>query len=102
MTNPSDSTLSPFIRFPNFTDLGDLNSFSIVVQDLSTIYDVTAVAVLPGYEQVLMPSIRLGPRRRSPLRGEDRLLVKSVSLSSPLEIVFWVMSASSAFGVAAA
>jgi hypothetical protein len=101
MASPSDSTLSPLVRFPNFTDLGDLNSLSIIVQDLSTIYDVTSVAVLPGYERVLMPSTRLGPRRLSPLRGEDRLPIKNVSFSSPLEIVFWVMSASGAVGVAA-
>jgi hypothetical protein len=101
MSSPSDSVLSPLVRFPNFTDLGDLNSLSIVVQDLSTIYDVTAVAVLPGYERVPMPSTRLGPRRLSPLRGGDRLLVKNVSLSSPLEIVFWVASASSGLGVTA-
>jgi hypothetical protein len=100
MTSPSDASLSPFVRFPNFTELGDLNSLSIVVQDLSTIYDVTAVAVLPGYERVRMPSTRLGPRRLSPLRGEDRLIVRSVSLSSPLDIVFWVTTAG-ILGVAA-
>jgi hypothetical protein len=101
MTEPADSPLAPFVRFPNFRDLGDLNAFSIIVQDLSTIYDVTTVAVLPGYENVRMPSTRLGPRRRSPLSEQDRLLVKNVSLSSPLEIVFWVMSGSGVLGTMA-
>lgn len=81
---------SPLVRFPTFSDLGDLNSLSIVIQDLSAVYDVTAVAVLPGYERVPMPATRLGPRRRSPLRAEDRLQVRGVSLGSPLEIVFCV------------
>jgi hypothetical protein len=85
----------PLVRFPLFIDLGDLNALSIVIQDLSLIYDVTAIAVLPDYDDVYMPAERIGPRRRSPLRGEDRLLVKRVSLASPLEIVFWGLSVSS-------
>ena len=101
MATPSNESLSPLVRFPHFTELGDLNALSIVVQDLSLIYDITAVAVLPGYSHVRMPAVRIGPRRRSPLRGEDRLLVKRVSLSSPLEIVFWVMSVSSSLGIMA-
>lgn len=76
------------IRFPRFTDFGDLNSLSIVVQDLSLIYDVTATAVLPGYGQIRMPETRFGPRRWSPLQAEDRLKIKGVSLASPLEIIF--------------
>ena len=88
MTSPSESAPSPMIRFPRFTNFGDLNSLSIVVQDLSLIYDVTAIAVLPGYGQIRMPEIRFGPRRWSPLRVEDRLKIRGVSLASPLEIVF--------------
>jgi len=68
---------------------------------LSTIYDVTAIAVLPGYERVQMPATRIGPRRYSPLRSQDRLPIKSISLASPLEIVFWVASSSATLGVAA-
>jgi hypothetical protein len=88
MTTPTGPTLSPMIRFPRFTDLGDLNSLSIVIQDLSLIYDVAAIAVLPGYGRIRMPEIRFGPRRWSPLRPEDRLKVRGISLGSPLEIIF--------------
>jgi len=98
MTSPRPAAPSPLVRFPSFTDLGDLNSLSIVIQDLSIIYDVTAVAVLPGYGRVRMPSTRLGPRRWSPLRAEDRLKVKRVSLASPLEIVFFLAGLSTAVG----
>ena len=90
MTSPSETTPSPMIRFPRFTRFGDLNSLSIVVQDLSLIYDVAAIAVLPGYGQIRMPEIRFGPRRWSTLRAEDRLKVRRISLSSPLEIIFAV------------
>lgn len=90
MPESADIIASPLVRFPNFTDLGDLHSLSIIIQDLSLIYDVTTVAVLPGYGRVLMPTTRLGPRRHSPLRDTDLLSVKTVSLSSPLEIVFAV------------
>ena len=88
MTTPSVSTPSPMIRFPKFTDFGDLNSLSIVVQDLSLIYDVAAIAVLPGYGQTYMPEVRFGPRRWSPLRVGDRLKVGRISLASPLTMVF--------------
>src|SRR5690348_2484595 len=88
MPDSREVIASPLVRFPNFIDLGDLHSLSIIIQDLSLIYDVTAVAVLPGYDRVIMPATRLGPRRHSPLRDEDLLPVKTVSLSSPLEIVF--------------
>jgi hypothetical protein len=94
---------SPTIRFPRFTDLGDLNSLSIVIQDLSLIYDVAAIAVLPGYRQIRMPETRFGPRRWSPLRAEDRLKVKHVSLASPLQIMFDVAGFSMAVsGIASA
>jgi len=98
MTSPSPSALSPTIRFARFTDFGDLNSFSIIIQDLSLVCDVTAIAVLPGYGQIRMPETRFGPRRWSPLRAEDRLKVKRVSLASPLEIMFDVAGFSTAFG----
>src|SRR5690348_13113066 len=96
MTSPGDQTLSPLVRFPNFTDLGDLSSLAIVIQDLSIIYDFTAMAVLPGYEQVYVPAAWIGPRRYSPLDEEDKLKVSSVSLSSPLEVVFYVAMAAPA------
>lgn len=88
MTSPSESVPTAIIRFPSFTEFGDLNSLSIVIQDLSLVYDVTAITVLPGYGQIRMPETRFGPRRWSPLRAEDRLKIKGVSLASPLEIVF--------------
>ena len=58
-------------------------------QDLSVIYDVTTIAVSPEYGNVSMPATRIGPRRYSALRREDRLIVKRVSLASPLETVFY-------------
>ena len=91
MTSPPESAPSvpsPRVRFPRFTDFGDLNSLSIIVQDLSLIYDISAIAVLPGYQRIPMPEIRFGPRRWSPLQAEDRLKVRRVSLASPLEIIF--------------
>lgn len=98
MTSPSSAALSPTIRFPRFTDFGDLNSFSIIIQDLSLVYDVAAIAVLPGYGQIRMPETRFGPRRWSPLRAEDRLKVRRVSLASPLEIMFDAAGFSAAIG----
>ncbi len=98
MTSPSPPAPSPMVRFPRFTDFGDLNSLSIVIQDLSVTYDVTAIAVLPGYGQVRMPATRVGPRRWSRLRAEDRLKVKRASLASPLEIAFAVAEVSMAVG----
>lgn len=88
MTSLSQSAPSPIVRFPRFADFGDLNSLSIVVQDLSLTYDVTAIALLPEYGRVPMPQTRFGPRRWSPLRIEDRIKVRGISLGSPLEIVF--------------
>jgi hypothetical protein len=88
MTSPSRPEPSPTIRFPRFTDFGDLNSLSIVIQDLSLTYDVTAVTILPGYGRVRMPTTRFGPRRWSLLEVQDRLKLKRVSLASPLEIAF--------------
>jgi hypothetical protein len=70
--------------------VGDLNSLSIVVQDLSLTYDITAVAILPSYGDVPMPRNRLGPRRWSLLYSADRLQIKRLSLASPLELVFAV------------
>ena len=101
MANSQPATPSPLVRFPRFTDLGDLNSLSVVIQDLSTIYDVTTTAVLPGYAEVRMPTTRIGPRRRTPLRVEDKLQVKRISLASPLEIAFAVVESSAALGVVA-
>jgi hypothetical protein len=99
MSESDDVLASPVVRFPNFIDLGDLHSLSIVIQDLSLIYEVTAVAVLPGYERILLPGTRLGPRRRTLLYDTDLLPVKTVSLSSPLEVVFAVSGALGATGL---
>jgi hypothetical protein len=99
MPEPNNILASPVVRFPNFVDLGDLHSLSVVIQDLSLIYEVTTAAVLPGYEHVLMPSTRLGPRRRTLLNSADLLPVKTVSLSSPLEVVFAVSGALGASGL---
>ena len=96
MAFPSLSTLSPVIRFPNYGEFTDLNSFSIIIQDLSAIYDVTTIAVRPDYGQVLMPTTRIGPRRYSPLRQRDRLRVKRVSLASPLELAIFVAASTPA------
>lgn len=46
-----------------------------------------------------MPSTRLGPRRRTLLYDTDLLSVKTVSLSSPLEIVFAVTASLGATGL---
>jgi hypothetical protein len=86
--NPSGFVSLARHPVPRFTDLGDLNALSIVVQDLSLIYDVSAVAVLPGCGQMLMPDVRFGPRRWSPLRADDRRKVGRISLASPLAMVF--------------
>lgn len=99
MPEPNDILASPLVRFPNFTDLGDLHSLSVIIQDLSLIYEVTTVAVLPGYERVIMPSTRLGPRRRTLLYDTDLLSVKTVSLSSPLEIIFAITASLGATGL---
>lgn len=95
MTTPNFSSLSPLIRFPNFSETSpDLNELSVLIQDLSLIYDVTGVAVLPEYGEIRMPRYSLGPRRNSPLREEDRLRVKRISLASPFVLVFYVTYAS--------
>ena len=70
MPDSAENIASPLVRFPNFTDIGDLHSLSIIVQDLSLIYDVTTVAVLPGYGQVVMPQCRLVQRGRQVSLGE--------------------------------
>ncbi len=90
MTSASEPELSTALRFPGFTEVGDLNSLSIVAQDLSLTYDIVAVAILPGYERVPMPTTRFGPRRWSELSAEDRLPVKRISFSSPLEMIFGI------------
>jgi hypothetical protein len=99
MPESGDILATPVVRFPNFSDLGDLHSLSVIIQDLSLIYEVTTVALLPGYERVPMPNTRLGPRRRTLLYGTDLLSVKTVSLSSPLEVVFAVTGALGATGL---
>jgi hypothetical protein len=88
MVSPLDPALSPVIRFPGFADFTDLNALSIVIQDLSLIYDVSAIAVLPEYGHVEMPDSRFGPRRWSPLGEGDRIKVARISLASPLVMVF--------------
>jgi hypothetical protein len=92
---------SPGVRLPNFTEIGDLNALSVIVQDLSIIYDITTVAALPGYSNVILPGTRLGPRRNSPLRPDDRLKIQKVSLASPLVIVFEIASIATLLGVVA-
>lgn len=101
MASPLFPVPSPMVRFPRFTVSGDLSSLSIVIQDLSVIYDFTAVAVLPGYENVLLPTTRIGPRRWSLLTQQDQLKIKRISFASPLEIVFGVGVASTVIGGAA-
>lgn len=83
--------MSAVLRMPRFDDPGDINALAVILQDLSVIYDVTALAVLPGYGSYTLPATRIGPRRYSPLRAEDRLRVKKVSLASPLILTFWLM-----------
>jgi hypothetical protein len=103
MISSSGPEVSSMVRFPRFTEFGDLNSLSIVTQDLSLTYDFCAIMVLPGYERVPVPGTRFGPRRWSPLRAEDRLKVRRISLGSPLEIIFTVGETSATIaGVAAA
>lgn len=94
-------SVSLVVRFPNFTDLGDLSALSVVVQDLSVIYDITTVTSLPGYSYAVLPGTRLGPRRNSPLRAEDRLKIQKVSLASPFEIVFAIASIAAEVGLIA-
>lgn len=101
MTTPAAASSSLYLRFPNFGEFDDINALSVILQDLSTTYEVTAMAVLPGYEREFMPITRIGPRRYSRLRAADRLEVKHLSLASPLEISFAIMSISASVNMVA-
>jgi hypothetical protein len=91
MTTPQHSASSLSLQFPNFPEMVDLNHLSIIIQDLSLTYEVTAVATSPTYGYVQMPANQLGPRRWSMLYEEDRVQVKTVSLSSPLILILVAM-----------
>ncbi len=93
MTVP-DNTLVPAsakLRFPNFEDPADLSHLSLIIQDLSYTYDITAVAILQDYRHVRLPSTRLGPRRWSLLWRDDRVHVSTLRLGSPLELALIVL-----------
>jgi hypothetical protein len=88
MTEPDYpfASSSANLRFPNFADPADLSHFSVIIQDLSYTYDITAVAILQDYRHVRLPSTRLGPRRWSLLWSDDRIHVNTMRLGSPLEL----------------
>lgn len=87
MTAPTTSIPSLTLRFPRLPDQTDLNYISLILQDLSLIYETTVIATTPSYGHVWMPSNQLGPRRWSRLLKEDRVQVESISLASPLTFV---------------
>jgi hypothetical protein len=87
MTMPQPSVSSVSLRFPTFPEEIDLSHFSMIIQDLSLTYEVTAVATLPIYGYVQMPANQLGPRRWSMLYAEDRVQVGAITLASPLILV---------------
>lgn len=87
MTMPQQSPPSLTLQFPNFPETIDLSHLSVIIQDLSVTYDVTAVATLPAYGDVQMPAYQLGPRRWSILYKEDRIRVEKIRLASPLLLI---------------
>jgi hypothetical protein len=96
MTIPQNSALSLSLRFSNFPEVVDLSHLSIIIQDLSLTYEVTAVATLPTYGNVRMPANQLGPRRWSILYEEDRVQVRTVTLASPLILILAAIGAGGA------
>lgn len=87
MTIPQNSAPSLSLRFSRFPELVDLSRLSMIIQDVSLTYEVTAVAMLPTYGNVRMPDNQLGPRRWSLLYEEDRVQVRTVTLASPLILI---------------
>jgi hypothetical protein len=87
VTIPQQSPPSLKLQFPNFPETIDLSHLSVIIQDLSVTYDVTAVATLPNYGYVQMPAYQLGPRRWSILYKEDRIQVEKIRLASPLLLI---------------
>lgn len=69
----------------------DLSRLSIIIQDLSLTYEVTAVATLPTYGNVRMPVNQFRARRWSLLYEEDRVHVRTVTLASPLILILAAM-----------
>jgi hypothetical protein len=85
MTIPQQSASSLSLQFSNFPEMVDLNHLSIIIQDLSLTYEVTAVATLPNYGYVQIPANQFGPRRWSMLYKDDRVQVRQITLASPFD-----------------
>ena len=56
-----------------------------LVWNLNAVYEITALRVLPGYEDAYIPS-QLRPRFSSRLASPDQLRIQSVTYGSPLEL----------------
>jgi len=88
------------VRFPEARDQLTALEVAGVISDLNDLYELTALAVLPGYEMVGLPS-QWRPRRRSRLIPEDELTVGQISYGSELTILLGLAGGLSAatFGV---
>lgn len=96
MTIPQQSASSLSLQFSNFPEMVDLNHLSIIIQDLSLTYEVTAVATLHTYGYVQIPVNQFGPRRWSMLYKDDRVQVRQITLASPLILIIAAMGAGGA------
>ncbi|MDP3712158.1 MAG: hypothetical protein Q8R60_06715 [Mycobacteriales bacterium] len=88
------------MRFPEARDQLTALEVAGVITDLNDLYELTALAVLPGYEKAALPS-QWRPRRRSRLIPEDELTVGQISYGSELTILLGLAGGLSAatFGV---
>lgn len=85
------------LRFPDAPRLLSAMDVANIITDVNTIYELTAIVSLPGYESTWVP-MQTRPRRYSRLDQDDQLQVEQLSYGSPLEVVLW--SAATAWAAA--
>jgi hypothetical protein len=86
------------MRFPRLGDVEFKNELLIVLSDLNTLYEVTAMTTLDRYQEYLLAS-DMSPRW-SRLQPQDRLRVASIEMKSPLQLVATVADHAAFLGVA--
>lgn len=87
------------MRFPRLGSVELNNELLVVLSDLNTLYEITAMTTLDRYQEYLLAS-DMRPRRWSRLHPQDRLRVASIEMKSPLQLVATVADHAAFLGAA--
>jgi hypothetical protein len=86
------------MRFPRLGSVEFNNELLVVLSDLNTLYEITAMTTLDRYQEYLLAS-DMRPRRWSRLHPQDRLRVASIEMKS-LQLVATVADHAAFLGAA--